>query len=246
LLGEFQLNCLLISSFIWNFSSREYGMRGDMMAFSDEQIKKTVIDQLYWDARVDVSEVKVEVSDGNVIVTGTVPSYGARQAAETDTFIIEGVLSVKNDLQVKFAPGVTIPTDEALRANIETLLELHPNIDNTDIAVSANKGHVTLEGSVKTYWEKMSAQDLVAITNILAVVPSEKIVDQVIADDIISALDRNPVVDAQDVDVKAENGIVTFTGTVPSPAASRAATTIGWYTKGGPRCGKQSRCNPKN
>jgi len=210
-----------------------------MMGLPDEKIKKQVIEQLYWDARVDVSDVKVEVSDRNVILTGTVPSYGARQAAETDAFIIEGVLSVKNDLQVKFAPGVTIPTDEALTANIETLMEWHPNIDTTDIAVSANSGRVILEGSVKTYWEKMSAQDLVAtlggvvaITNLLTVVPSEMIVDQVIADDIISALDRNAMVDAQDIDVKVENGIVTLTGTVSSASASRAATTIGWYTKG--------------
>jgi len=209
------------------------------MVSTDEQIKKEVIDQLYWDVRVDASDVKVEVSDRNVILTGTVPSYGTRQAAETDAFIIEGVVSVRNDLQVKFAPGLTIPTDEALAANVETLLEWHPNIDTTDIAVSADKGFVTLEGSVKTYWEKMSTEDLVAtlggvvgITNLLAVVPSEEVADQVIAEDIITALDRNAMVDAGDIDVKMENGTVTFTGTVPSATAYRAATTIAWYTRG--------------
>lgn len=206
---------------------------------TDERIKKEIIDQLYWDTRVDASDIKVEVSDRNVVLAGTVPSYGTRQAAETDAFIIQGVVSVRNDLQVKFTPEVTIPTDEALVSNIETLLEWHPDIESTDIMVSADNGNVTLEGSVKTYWEKIGAEDLVAtlsgvvgITNLLAVVPSETVDDQIIADDIITALDRNAMIDAGDIDVKAENGVVTFTGTVPSAAAYRAATTIGWYTRG--------------
>jgi len=54
-----------------------------MIEVTDEKIKKQVVDQLYWDARVDASDVKVEVSDRNVILTGTVPSYGVRQAVET-------------------------------------------------------------------------------------------------------------------------------------------------------------------
>jgi len=206
---------------------------------TDEQIKKNIIDQLYWDARVDASNIKVEVSDRNAVLTGTVPSYGTRQAAETDAFIIEGVVSVKNELQVKFETGVTIPTDESLVSSIETLLEWHPNIDSTDIMISADRGHVTIEGSVKTYWEKIDTEDLIAtlsgivgITNLLTVVPSETVDDQLIADDIISALDRNAMIDAGNIDVKAENGVVTFTGTVASPAASRAASTIAWYTRG--------------
>lgn len=206
---------------------------------TDEQIKKNIIDQLYWDTRVDASNIKVEVSDRNAVLTGTVPSYGTRQAAETDAFIIEEVVSVKNDLQVKFETGVTIPTDESLVSSIETLLEWHPNIDSTDIMISADRGHVTIEGSVKTYWEKIDTEDLVAtlsgivgITNLLTVVPSETVDDQLIADDIISALDRNAMTDAGSIDVKAENGVVTFTGTVVSPAAFRAASTIAWYTRG--------------
>jgi len=107
-----------------------------------------------------------------------------------------------------------------------------------DIIIFADKGHVTLEGSVKTYWEKVSAEDVVAtlsgvidITNVRAVVPSETIDDQIIANDIITALDRNAMIDAGHVDVNAENGVITLTGTVSSSATQRAASTIAWYTR---------------
>jgi osmotically-inducible protein OsmY len=92
---------------------------------------------------------------------------------------------------------------------------------------------------VKTYLEKASAEDVVAtlsgvvgITNVRAVVPSEAIDDQIIANDIITALDRNAMIDAGHVDVNAENGVITFNGSVPSSATQRAAFTIAWYTRG--------------
>lgn len=37
-------------------------MGGYEMA-TDERIKKEIIDQLYWDARVDASDIKVEVAE---------------------------------------------------------------------------------------------------------------------------------------------------------------------------------------
>jgi osmotically-inducible protein OsmY len=92
---------------------------------------------------------------------------------------------------------------------------------------------------VKTYWEKVSAEDVVAtlsgvidITNVRAVVPSETVDDQIIANDIITALARNAMIDARDVDVRAENGVITLTGFVFSSATQRAAFTIAWYTRG--------------
>lgn len=92
---------------------------------------------------------------------------------------------------------------------------------------------------MKTYLEKASAEDVVAtlsgvvgITNVRAVVPSEAIDDQIIANDIITALDRNAMIDAGHVDVNAENGVITFNGSVPSSATQRAAFTIAWYTRG--------------
>ena len=36
------------------------------MALSKEEIKKNIVDQLFWDARVDASSITVEFTDGTV------------------------------------------------------------------------------------------------------------------------------------------------------------------------------------
>ena len=53
------------------------------MIRTDQAIKRDLIDELYWDHRVDASDVKAEVVNGKVTLTGNVPSYSARSAAAT-------------------------------------------------------------------------------------------------------------------------------------------------------------------
>jgi hyperosmotically inducible protein len=66
------------------------------MIRTDEAIKRDLIDELYWDYRVDAFNVKAEVSDGRVELTGSVPSYSARHAAVTAAWGIDGVREVIN------------------------------------------------------------------------------------------------------------------------------------------------------
>src|SRR3954468_7419668 len=55
---------------------------------------------LFADARVKGSEINVETSQGLVMIRGKVDSDEAKQAAEGITKGIDGVKSVKNELQV--------------------------------------------------------------------------------------------------------------------------------------------------
>ncbi|MFO7783893.1 MAG: BON domain-containing protein [Thermodesulfobacteriota bacterium] len=66
------------------------------MARTDERIKKDVVDELYWDDRVNASEVYVEVSNGTVTLRGEVPTYFSKTAAHDDALEILGVVSVRN------------------------------------------------------------------------------------------------------------------------------------------------------
>jgi osmotically-inducible protein OsmY len=47
------------------------------MSFTDEEIKRVVIDQLAWDYRIGMSAIEVYVNNGEVTLEGTVPSYAA-------------------------------------------------------------------------------------------------------------------------------------------------------------------------
>ncbi len=206
---------------------------------TEETIKKNVVDQLYWDTRVDASNVKVEVDDGKVRLEGAVPTYNSRLAAGLDAAMTAGIAQVENNLKVNFPETVPVPTDEDIKTSIRSVLRWHPDIDDSDIKVEVNAGLVKLSGNVYTYWEKMLAEDsasnvrgVLDVTNELAVVPSIDFVDKTIADDIISAFERNIHVNPENIDVSVLNGKVTLSGTVPNRTAYDAAMNIARYTAG--------------
>ncbi len=205
----------------------------------DETIKKEVVDQLYWDNRVDADDVTVHVDNGAVTLKGTVPTHGARSSAVTDTWMIDGVTSVEDQIDVEIAPTVEIPTDAEIRNNIENILSWNTDIDVMDIDVSVEGGIVTLEGTVNEYWKKWKAVELVSdvsgvidVVDEMTVVPTGSFIDKDIAETINDALDRNLYIDAEDITVEVEHGKVTLTGVVPTNFVRSKAGDIASYTAG--------------
>lgn len=204
-----------------------------------EDIKKDVVDQLYWDGRVDAANVQVEVLDDRVVLTGIVPTVGTRYAAEEDAWLVEGVHAVENDLTVEYPAGLATPSDDTIVARIADTLLWHPDIDSSDITPAASQGWVTLKGSVGSYWQQMLAGELASgisgvlgVANELAVVPSKDITDQSIARAIVSALERNAYVDPEDINVEVADGVVILSGAVPNLMVYRAAADAARHTVG--------------
>lgn len=194
---------------------------------------------VHWDNRVDASDVKVEVDAGTVQLTGTVPNFTARNMAETDAWLIDGVASVVNNLTVKFPSEFKIPSDDEIKSNVSNRLLWDPSIDSTKVDISVSTGLVTLTGTVDAYWKKIAAGNIVSrvsgvvdVTNNIAVVPTESVIDEDIAKDITSALKRNVLVDLEDIDIKVENGTATLTGSVSTWAEYDAAMNAAHYTAG--------------
>lgn len=209
------------------------------MAATDEKIKMDVVQQLYWDSRVDGSVINVIVKDGIVILGGEATSFLERKAAFEDAWSVPGVLSVENHIKVAAPSGVPIRDDNEIKVNVEKVLEWNPTLDASQIKVSVDASKVILEGSVDSFWKKVYAEELAAatsgvvdVTNNLAVVPSKQVVDEAIAKDVTEALQRNAAVDADSVGVKVENGLVTLTGTVQNWGAKTAAFFAALYTRG--------------
>lgn len=71
------------------------------MTRNDERIKRDVAAQLSRNSRVDCSAVNVEVTDGEVTLSGTLPSLSVCMAAVEMSESVAGVRSVKNNLKVK-------------------------------------------------------------------------------------------------------------------------------------------------
>lgn len=209
------------------------------MARSDEVIKRDILDEMYWDHRVDTSEVKVQVEGGKAILSGTVPSYSAKIAAENDCWMIRDVNAVNNQLFVKFPETYAPPSDDEVQTNAMHALAWNPDVYSLDIFVSVESGVVKLEGTVDSYWKHQKAEDLVSelrgvidVENLLTVVPSGDFMDKEIARDIENALERNIYVDAEEITVSVEDGIATLSGTVPTNYSHNKAYSSAAFTPG--------------
>lgn len=206
---------------------------------ADEVIKTDVVDQMYWDHRIDASDIAVSVDDGKVTLTGAVPTYTAKRAAADNAWLVEGVALVENDIEVEYPTTVSVPTDDEIAANVRDAFTWNTDLSAFEIDVSVTNGWVTLEGTVDAYWKKIEAEGeaedvrgVIGVTNKLAVVPTEKITDESIAEDVVNAIDRNRNVNVDDIDVTVSNGRVTLTGTVANKTAKSAAYNSALYTVG--------------
>ncbi len=204
---------------------------------SDAELRDDVADNLEWDTRVDAQDVEVLVDDREVTLAGTVDSYTEKQYAETDAWTVPGVRSVRNELTVI---GEIESTDDGyIKAAVRDALSSHAGVRDEDIEVDVDVGLVTLSGTVPTLWQKSRAEELatevvgvVGIENQLAVVPTEDILDETIAENIIHTIDRKAAVDVADVNVRVRDGVVTLSGTVPSKVAHDAAYEAALFTYG--------------
>ena len=68
---------------------------------SDDRLRDEVSDRLMEDDRVDASDVEVEVTDGEVILTGTVPERSMKRRAEDVSEQVLGVRDVMNQIRVE-------------------------------------------------------------------------------------------------------------------------------------------------
>jgi len=200
------------------------------MKRSDEVIKKDVVDELYWDNRIDASNINVKVDNGIVKLSGEAPTYNSLTLARSLPWRIGGINDVKENIRVNYVLPAPLPSNEDVGIWIENTLAWDPVIDETRITVSVDNGIVTMEGTVDAYWKKSFVEDKISgirgildIENKLAVVPTERIDDEVIAQDIVAAFDRDVQVDPETITVDVKDGIATLSGVVPYPASRRAA-----------------------
>ncbi len=105
---------------------------------------------LFADARVKGSEITVESTQGSVVIRGKVDSDAAKQAAEGIAKEINGVKSVKNDLQV-VAPSkreAIDDKDEAITTRVNAQIAIDAQLKESGIHAQTNAGVVLLSGEV--------------------------------------------------------------------------------------------------
>ncbi|MFW5688249.1 MAG: BON domain-containing protein, partial [Spirochaetota bacterium] len=199
-------------------------------------IREQVREQLEWDVRVDASNVSVSVSDGIVTLSGTVESAAAESAAIAGAWSVAGVRDVLDRLDV--ATRVDEPSTGLARI-VENSIRVDPDVVVWSLDVVSDDSVVELYGSVEEAWMAREAATIAentigvqAVENNLVVVPPEDRTDVEIRLDIVSSLQSDMRVDASDVDVTVNDGVVTLEGTVASWNAWENAYAIALQTEG--------------
>ena len=114
---------------------------------------------LFANARIKGREINVETSQGSVLIRGKVDSDAAKRAAEEIAKGIEGVKSVKNDLQV-IAPSkreAIDDKDEAITTRVNAQIEMDSHLKKAGIAVQTFAGVVSLSGEVPDFMTSAQA-----------------------------------------------------------------------------------------
>src|SRR6202049_1717444 len=112
---------------------------------SDDFIRDDVWFELKWDPKITSSDIAVAVKDGVVTLSGYVPSYWEKDAAEKAVKRVYGVRGVANDLEVKL---FATRTDPEIARDAVHELESHISIPSEKIKVTVRNGWVPLEGSI--------------------------------------------------------------------------------------------------
>lgn len=95
----------------------------------DENIKKDIIDELYWDNRIDASKINITVEDGVVMLSGDVPTYADISNARAAAWRLDGVVDVIDNLKVAEVSPTPMPSDGDIKSRAENILEWDTIVD---------------------------------------------------------------------------------------------------------------------
>jgi osmotically-inducible protein OsmY len=203
----------------------------------DIQLQSDVRAEMAWDPRVDDKEIRVAAADGVVTLTGSVPSYADKVAAERAAERVLGVKAVANDLAVA-VPVTYQRSDTDIAQAVVNALEWDVQVPDTKIKAAVTNGWITLEGGVEWRYQRDAAACAVrylagvrGVTNDITIT-AKRVVSDDVSKAIKQALERRADRTAEHISVEMIGSVVTLTGSVPSFGDRRAAEGAAWSAPG--------------
>lgn len=197
---------------------------------SDQEILSDIKQQLRFDIRVGDALIDVKVTNGEVSLSGIVGSVSEKTQAQFDAWV-GGVKSVNtNDLKVdpnadydalrkdKFI----VKPDIELKDAVADALFFDPRVNSYKVVITAERGIVTLAGTVANLQAKkaaeMDARNVVGVMDVVnnITIGRQESTQQMLKENIDWALRVDPIVEKYQVNTVVSNGTVTLSGTVDS------------------------------
>jgi osmotically-inducible protein OsmY len=203
---------------------------------TDAELQQNVMKELQWEPTIKAAEIGVAVKDGVVTLTGYVDSYVKKLAAERAAARVFGVRAVAENIQVRL-PGSLKRSDEDLAGAVAHVLEWNVLVPHDRVKVKVQDGLVTLSGEVDWGYQKFAAEEAVRylmgvvwFSNQITVKPVVK--PHNIKDKIVSAFQRNALLDSRRITVETRGGWVILSGSVRSWGERAEAQWAAWAGPG--------------
>lgn len=198
-------------------------------------LESDVKDELDWDPFVDSSRIMIKAKDGQVTLSGTVPTYYDSVVASEDAWSVGGVTAVDNQLLVGLIGEAIADLD--LAASCAAALDADRFVPKGAVQADVDGGWVTLSGEVRRHFQRRAAEHAVrkvdgvlGISNKIAIthgaIPSD------VADRINQAFRRNAIIDDSKIQVSNTGNTVYLDGIVGSWYARNEAEDTAWGAPG--------------
>lgn len=204
----------------------------------DTKLKEHVESELRWQPNINEAAIGVGVQDAVVTLTGFVPSYLEKIAAERAVLRIRGVKALASELQVSM-PGSRELKDEEIAHNALSVITWNAAIPKNMVKVKVGHGIVTLSGSVDWPFQKHDAEREVShlagvkgLVNMIEVKPVQTVASTEIKAGIDAALKRSAELEAKRIHVETQGSKVVLTGTLASWPERNAAERAAWAGPG--------------
>ncbi len=209
---------------------------GVPVARTDMDISADVANALRTDARVDASDVRVEVVDGVVHLHGCVPSFVEKRVATKIAHQVKGVIDIRNELKVV---PLNRHTDAEIAEAVKAALDRDVWVVESKIRVQVVEGVVEISGTVDSYVEKSyaerdarSVRGVVDVVNLIVIDPTVVREDREIAEDVRTGLIRNIRIDPSQIAIDVNDGVVYLRGSVTTIGQRWLAEDVAWWTSG--------------
>ena len=224
---------------------------------TDERVKSLVA-AFEHDPRINIHRhpIRVGLLEDALILEGEVENIAVKKLALELAAQVPGVPGIVDRLRIA---RPTPMGDGEIRAHLRDALLQEPAFKNVSIQIqtdgqieiirrvdgdsyilaSVQEGVVTLNGEVMSLTHKRLAGVLAwwipgtrDVVNGMEVLPDQVDNDDEIVDAVRLVLERDPLVEAGRVSVRAENRVVTLEGAVPNEMIKEAAELDAWFVFG--------------